>query len=1180
MQREPNSSGSFYDGLVRRPVALLVIFAALMVVGLIAYARIPIQMMPEGLVEPGLQVMCFHPGASAQENEDKVTRVLEEQVRTLAGIEEIQSVTRNDNVMLWVQFDANTDMTLAKAEVRDRIERARPLLPDTVEEIGVYSWSNANMPILWFAILHPGDSSRTDFLIDTVVQRRLEAVDGVGNLEVWGVLDDSMRILLDEERVQGANLELGRLIGRLNQDNFALPLGEVTDGGRRVMLRSDMRFRSPEEIEAFPIGGGLTIGDVGRVEQVKSVRNRLFKIDGSYSFYGEIQKESTANVVETCERLRAALEELEQDPRLEGGFKFLVLFDQGQFISSSLSQLRDAALWGGGLAAIVLLAFLRRVRTTFAVALSIPFSVLIGIAWIYFGGGTFNVLTMTGITLAMGMLVDNSVVVIENIARLRAEGRSQLEASASGTREVALAVTLSTLTTIVVFLPMIFMTENPMLRIMFGELGKPLCLTLTFSLVGALVFLPVIASRVVGERPAAVARAAAWLAPLAAAPARLSAWTVAVFAALANRAARVLRPIVLALSSPLARLRWIAALAVVALAAWSGSRVWSAKQLQGRLAGDFSWSPALTLREQLLNAADLVAPIVALIAVLFVLPRFAKRRHLAHKPMVLRARPWRTMIDFMVDVHHGVMAWSLRRRFAASAAAFAVVLSGLWPRDNMNVTPFGEDENTGRINLSIELEENFTLAQAEQEMRYYEEFFEARRAEFGFDHLANRFDSRGGRVSLYWDQALPRERYDELERAIRTDLKAPAGHKARLWDDEGQAAERSKTLLTFRLVGQDSEELERLGAEGVKLLERIPGLSGVKAGEDDEALGQVRVVFDSDIAQGLGISADSALRNIAWSLRGWQLPRYQEDGREIPLIIELDEERVAGLDTLRDLGIFNGTSAVPLSSFAQFEFGSGERTIRRRNGQISYTLQARVDDPLRQKELSDVGYAALKQLDLPRGYSIGDEDLISTRQEEEFKEIFAALILSTVLVYVIMAVLFESLILPVSVMFTVPYAIVGSFWTLYATGTTMDSVGWIGIIILVGVVVNNGIVLIDCIQRLRGEGLPRDRAVLEGCARRMRPVMMTAMTTVIGLIPTAIAEPSSDGIDYRALATCVAGGLAFATIFTLWVVPLAYTVLDDLAQNVGREVKLVARLMAPRRRAPKPVEPAPADASA
>ncbi len=1155
-----------YSSLVRRPVALLVIFTALLVVGLITYARIPIQMMPDGLVEPGLGVWCMHPGASAQENEDKVARVLEEQLRTLAGIEQIQSTSRADSVNLWVQFDANTDMTLAKAEVRDRVERARPALPSTVQEIRVNSWSNSSMPIAFFAILHPGDSSRTDFLIDTVIKRRIEGVDGVGNLEVWGVLDDSMRILLDEERVRAANLDLGPLIARLSQDNFALPLGEVTDGERRVMLRSDMRFRSAAEIEAYPIGGGLTIADVGHVENVKSVRNRLFRIDGSYAYYGEVQKESQANVVETCLRLRAALEQLEADPRLAGDFKFLVLFDQGQFISASLARLRDAALWGGGLAVLVLFAFLRRVRATLAVALSLPFSVLVGVAWIYFGGGSFNVLTMTGITLAMGMLVDNSVVVIENIARLRALGRTELGAAAEGTREVALAVLLSTLTTIVVFLPMIFMTESPMLRIMFGELGRPLCLTLMFSLVGALVFLPVIAGRAVGVRPHYVERAAGWLAPLGAGPARGVAWSVVLASRALDGLARLARPALHALSRVVSRGRWLAALAVLALFArglYVQLEPWS---LERRLRSEFSMSLAPRLEDTLALLAGLAAPALALAIVMWLLPRAMRALASPETAPTRAVPPWRSLIEFVQATHGEVMRWSLRHRALATLLAALVLLSGLWPFTNMAVTPFGRDENTGRINMQVELENNFTLAEAEREMGYYERFFEARRATLGFDHLANRFDARGGRVSLYWKEPLARERYLEVENQIRRELVAPAGHKARLWSDDGAAPERSKTLLAFRLVGQDSEELERLATEGVKLLERIPGLEGVRHGEDESgALGQVRVVFDPEIAQGLGISAESALRNIAWSLRGWQLPRYHEDGREIPLIIELDNEQVAGLSTLRELSIFNGASSVPLSSFAQFQFGRGERQIYRRNGQVAATIQARVSDPMRQKELSDVGYAALKQLDLPRGYSVGEEDLISTRQEAELSELLAALLLSVVLVYVIMAILFESLLLPFSVMFTVPYAIVGAFWTLYATGTTMDSVGWIGVIILVGVVVNNGIVLIDCVQRMRAEALDRDQAVILGCARRIRPVLMTAMTTVIGLIPTALAEPSSDGIDYRALATCVAGGLAFATVFTLWVVPIAYTLIDDFTQAVTTELRIVARAFAPRR---------------
>ena len=1158
---------SFYQRLVQRPVALLVIFVALLVIGVLAYIRIPVQLMPDGFVEPGLQVWVANPGASALENEQKVVRVIEEQLRTLPGIEDLDSTASDDSAFTFVRFDGSVDMDLAKAEVRDRVERARPQLPSTVQEVGVYSWSNSSLPILWFAILHPGDDPRTDFLLDTVIQRRLEAVDGVGKVEVWGVLDDSVRILLDEDRVRAAGLELGALIGRLSRDNFALPLGEVEDGEMRVLLRSDMRFGDFEEIESYPIGNGLVLSDVARVISAKSVRNRLFKIDGQYAFYGEVQKDSQANVVETCDRLKAALAELEQDPRLAGDFRFLPLFDQGDFIRSSLAALRDSALWGGGLAVVVLFLFLRRVRSTLAVALSIPFSALVAVAWLFFTGHTFNVLTMTGITLAMGMLVDNSVVVIENISRLRAEGKSEHEAAAEGTREVALAVLLSTLTTIVVFLPMIFMNENPLLRLMFGELGNPLCLSLAFSLIAALIFLPVLAARVVDERSPRAERFARVLEPLAALPARTAArlWGAALW--LGESLAAILRAPAALATGALARARWLLAVALVALAGLAAWRARGAIALTRRVGTDFGWSGAPNLDESLVYALEALALPVALVLVLALLPRLATllRGQLERSRDLVPAQ--RNLVDMVIAANTRLLQWTLQHRFAATLAAFAVLLSIAWPATHMSVAAFGEDSNTARLSVQVDLEENFTLQEAADEMRHYEQFFAERRERIGYDHLALRFDTRGGRITLYWDVAQPRMEYEALERDLRRELVARPGQRVRLSNDENGASDRSRNTVMFRLVGPDSERLAEIAARAAEALEQVPGLSGI-ATPEGSAQSQVKVVFDPDVAQGFGISATSALQSIGWALRGWQLPRFQEESREVPLIIEFDEEQVAGLDTLRDLEVFGGESSVPLSSFARFEFANGSRTISRRNGQTTCTITARVDDPRRQKELSDAGYAAIRALDLPRGYSVGEDDLVSARAEEELSELRSAALLGLVLVFVLMCILFESLILPGAVLPTIPFAFVGAYWTLYLTGTTMDSVGWIGLIILIGVVVNNGIVLVDCIQRLRTDGLSRADAVVRGVALRVRPVLMTALTTVIGLVPTAMAEPASEGIDYRALATCIIGGLSLSTVLTLWIVPLCYTQCDDLASAlVGRSRALIALFSARARSA-------------
>ena len=1132
---------------VRRPVTLLVSLVALIVVGVIAYQRIPVEMMPQGIQDNGLQIIVLNPGASAEENESKVVRVIEEQVRTLGGVEDVYSSAREDRASVEVIYDRGVDMSTAKAELRDRLERARTQLPSTVERVIVWSWDNSELPLMWLAVLHPEDTTRSDYLVDTVVQRRLEAIDGVSKVEIFGMLDDSVRILLDEEKVKAAQLDIGALIGRLSRDNFAKPLGEVEDGGQRVLLRSDMRFTSPEEIEAFPIGNGLTIADVGEVVRAKSVRDRLSRIDGRFSYFGQIGKESTANVVETARRAEAALKELEADPQVAGQLKFLVLFSQGDFIEASLDQLRETALWGGALAAAVLLLFLRRVRVTLCVALSIPISSLLALAWVYFSGGTFNILTMTGITLAIGMLVDNAVVVIENIARLRAEGRPPLQAAAEGVQDVGLAVFLATLTTVVVFMPMIFMTSNPVVRIMFGALGLPFCISLLFSLLVALVFLPAVSAKIVGPRHPWVERVASLLAPIAGLPVRaflVLLGAVNQLAHLLGRGVLWLERAVIALLLPL---RWVLA---PALLCYACIRAWGFHQEAGELSGLFARGMAPASTAAAFGATSVqwvVAGALGAALLFFGVPSWARRpRALARPLSPTSGGRAASFIELAVRSNRALLSWSLDHRLLASFFGLLAFTSVMVPMGRLTITSFGEDENRSRIDVRVDLEDNFTLRQASDELTRYEVLLDEHKEELGFEHVSTRFDARGGRLSLYWEEAQPPKRFAEIRKQLKELWPDLPGHKVAFYGEEAIDT-RNRSIVTFQLLGPDSDVLAELGEQALAKLEQVPGLSGLSSPLQD-APEQVRVAMDMEQSWQLGITADIALQNIAWALRGFQLPRFHEPGREIPFLIEYDKEEVSGLHTLRDLDIFTATGPVALASFAQLEFKPGPRVIRRHNGQISHTIQGRIDDPNQQRQISDAGYAALRELDLPRGFSLGDEQSVAFKQATELQEMASALTLSAVLVFILMAILFESLTLPFVVMFTtVPFAMVGALWTFFLTGTPMDSVGWIGLIILIGVVVNNGIVLVDRIRKLHvAESLDRRQAVLEGGASRVRPILMTAMTTVFGLLPMALSEPPSEGIDYRALATCIGGGLAFSTFFTLWIVPLAYTLLDDL----------------------------------
>jgi len=1151
----------FFHGLVRRPIALLVLFVTMIVVSVIAYARIPLQLFPSGFTEPGLFIWIPNPGSSAQENEELVARVVEEQLRTLSGIEEMRSWSERDVVRIRLNFSGSADMDLAKAEVRDRVERAWPSLPETCETPGIWSESSDTLPITFFGIKVEGDPERRDLLVDRVIVPRLEATAGIGKVDVWGVQEDSVRILLDEDKVRAAGLDLGTVIRRLASDNFAQPLGEIDDGARELILRSDMRFRTPEEIGEFPLAGGLRIKDLGRVARVKQVQNQVSRIDGGYAYFGMATKDSQSNVVETTDRFRAAMTELEHDPALAGQVAFLPFFMQGDMIKASLARLERTALEGGVLSVLVLLVFLRRLRLTVCVALSIPVSALVAIAWEYFGGGSFNVITMTGITLATGMLVDNAVVVVENILRLRRAGTSERAAAAEGTAEIALAVTLATVTTVIVFLPMIFLTDQATVRLMMQALVVPYSVSLFASLLLALVFTPVIVTRLSAERSH-----------------RQTCWTTAVGPLLCVPLAGVKRCVAglrwswfqglracarldRTLLASLTPLRWPIALVALGAAAYAAVVSLGAGENGAELErfGVETGAGALPL------VPCLVAAAVALAAVLL-LPRLRRRG------VPAPARPARlvpagdSLVDMVIELNQTLLAWTMRHRLAACVVTFLLFLTILVPLGSLMQAAMGQESSSDELNFRVTLQGHFTLAEAEQELRVYEDFLTAKKPEYGFAHWSHRFDERGGRFGLHFDQVQQGADFDALEKRIKRELPHVAGHRLRFYDENASDANTQSTAH-FTLLGPDSRELERLAPRAVKLLAKVPGLSDVSS-PLEEAPDQIEVRVDRDLAQQLGVDSRSVESSIAYALGGFPLPRFQEEGREIPLRIEFDETETAGLPTLSDLSVFGARGDVPLSSIGSLSFGKGARSIFRRNGKTSFTLEGKVDDPLQVLAVTAAGQRALAELELPRGYSVDTSDSLLERQDEDMGALWQAFLLGLVLVFLVMSMFFESLLLPFTVIFTVPFALLGSFWALFLTRTPLDPIGVIGMIILAGVVINHCIVLIDRIRGLRPEFPERLQAVLEGSRQRVRPVLMTALTTVVGLVPMMLSAAPRDGIDYRSLAVIVAGGLTSATFFTLWIVPLAYTLLDDLWECLVARFPWWIRPSAARRDAP------------
>ena len=490
----------FFEVLVNRPVAVLMSVAALLCTGLIATLRIPIELQPKGFASSRIWINAPWAGANPNEVERQVVRPLEEELKTVPGQVGIVSFASQGSGGVIVAFPGSADMDQAYAEIADRVERVRPDLPRDVDRVMVRRWTTADMPVMYCGAYFPTDQSETaQDVLSEVLQPRLEAVDGIANVDMWGIEPRSVRIWLDEEKVQAYSVNIGELVSRLQQDNLSQPVGDLDEAGSRFIVRVDGRFDSLAEIENFPIRPGLRIKDVGRVVMVRSAPEFLFRVNGQYSVGIAMTKESSANTFETCRKVADIFEnQLPQDPVL-GQFEYEVFWDSGQAIYDSLSSLVKDATIGGVIACIVLMLFLRRFRYTLLIAMSIPFSVIVTLTYLYFTGNSFNLFTMMGITISIGMLVDNSVVIVESIFKRRERGEDLYSAVTQGPSEVMLAVITATLTTVVVFMPLIFMSENRNARLFTTSIGVPLCVSLLAALTLAIIIVPVAAHHLGGK---------------------------------------------------------------------------------------------------------------------------------------------------------------------------------------------------------------------------------------------------------------------------------------------------------------------------------------------------------------------------------------------------------------------------------------------------------------------------------------------------------------------------------------------------------------------------------------------------------------------------------------------------------------------------------------------------------
>ncbi|MEM8962469.1 MAG: efflux RND transporter permease subunit [Acidobacteriota bacterium] len=1004
-----------------RRITVLVLLVTVLVVGAIATIGIPLELIPRGFDQPFLVVRTIWPDAGAQETLDKVALPLEEELSTVGDLDTISAfVAGNGFTRVFMRFKSGADMDVAYREVRDRIERAKPRLPEEVDRLLIEKHDDAAIPVFMTGLAIDPEITDPYNLIQNSIILPLSRIDGVATVQADGLEEKEVLIELDRERTTAAGLNVWQLGQELAGDNFTMASGDVYAGGKKLLLRSVATYDSVESLENRLVAPSVRLKDVATVSYALPDTKYRARAMSKPAIALLVFKEGEANAVAVAQEVNRVVEEMRQDPRL-ASIEIATFFNQAEVIRSSLSTLLDAGRIGGLIAIVVLFFFLRRFRMTLIITLSIPLSLLLALVVMYFTGETLNIITLLALMISVGLLVDNSVVVAENIFRLHKEGMSRREACIRGAGEISLAVVMATLTTIIVFLPVSLVEGQGQFFLL--RLSVPITVALAGSLFVALVFVP-----------------------------------LAVYMTLPSNGGTRSNPV--------------------------GRRV------QGML-------------------------------------RFAYER--SFEP-----------------VNHGynkVLGFFLRRRLDLTMAIVAVLAVTGGIASQVDLVQVQEEEQA-QFEIDVDLPQTTTLEEAEEYFLAVEKILETKQDEYGLEGYFIFHRSTFGEVQGW----LRSERESkltarEVTEAIVELLPEQAGVRI-FTGQESQVDDASQAEHVFTLYGEDPTELETVALQLEDFFIQIDGVLGVKKG-NDRPNEELALVVDRDRTQNLGINPEVVAGVVGYALRGSALPEFYRDGKEIPVRIRYEEEDREGLDELADFQVPTSTGAsVSLASITDTERLPTSRAIYRRDKQIARTITFELEEG-KEEETRATLIALSRGIDLPEGVRFGAPRTFGGDNEDVQAMLFA-MALSVIFIYLLMGFLFESFILPLSILTTIPLAAIGVYWMHFIAGYDLDFLGLVGIVLLIGVVVNNGIVLIDYVNRLRAEGMARREAILLAADRRFRPIMMTALTTISGMIPLALGGATSIGISYTSFSLTLIGGLTTATLLTLLVVPVTYTLFDDL----------------------------------
>lgn len=1007
---------------LRRPVTTVVVFVALSLIGLLASRLLPLEKFPD-IEFPGIFIQVPYDGSSPDEIERQITRPIEEALATLSGVETMFSRSDENQAEIFLQFGWDQQMGAKGIEARAKVDAIRHLLPADVRRIFVFTGSLGDQPVLQLRISSERDLSDSYEMLDRLLTRRLERLEGVSRVDLQGVDPREIRILLNPDQLAAHGVDIASIRELLLRSNFSVSAGKITDRDQRFNVRPRGEFKSTDEIRNLTLNAsGLKLGDVAKVALRTPERDYGRHLDQQYAIGVAVSKSTGANLVDVTDRVIAEVETIGQLPQMQG-INIFSLDNQGDSVRESLADLLSAGALGGLLAIFVLYLFLRHVTTTLIVTASVPFSLMITLGALYFAGLTLNILSMMGLMLAVGMLVDNAVVVTESIFRHRAQHPDKpFEATLNGVKEVGLAVIAGTATTIIVFAPMIFGAKTD-ITIFLTHVAITIIVALVASLLIAQTLVPMLAARVaVPPTPK----------------------TGAFISRLTERYGR--------------SLEWI----------------------------------------------------------------------IHHR--------WWTFGGIVLVCIVGILPMALQ-----------LVKFDMFPQD------------VGRkLYMPYNVEGQHSLERMEHSVNEIEDYLYSRQDEFNIRSVYSFYtqDRAESTLLLTAEEGATLSTKDIIER-IEKDLPQLAlGKPSFSFDQQGGG-----DGFTVQISGASTEVLNDLSLDVARVLSTVDGLKDVLS-DGESGNKEVRVVVDRTRAANVGLSTDEIAQSVSVAMRGENLNDFRDERGEIAVRMTFRESDRQSVEQLANLPLYTPDGRrITLGSVTNITVGKSADTIRRTDRQTSVILSANLEDDTSAEDVRPRVNSAMDLIELPPGYS-WKEGRGFERQDETADMMVTNIVLGIACIFLVMAALFESLILPFSIILgSIVFSIFGVFLFFAATGTTFSFMAMIGIMILIGVVVNNGIVLVDHINNLRQEGLPRDRAVVDAGKDRLRPILMTVATTIVGLTPLAMGttQVGGDGPPYYPMARAIIGGLGFSTLVSLLVVPALYLYFDDLAAW-SRKVMRTARL--------------------